>query len=95
MVELDLEVSDGKGTQDLGSHAQHLGVGHHEPCVCTPREKKTLGGLERPVRGARHLPLGVCRGCRYVTTCIAPGTSNRSIGSFKARVPLLQRRTVW
>lgn len=43
VVELDLEVSDGKGAQDLARHAQHLGVRHHEPCV-TPR-KKTLNSL--------------------------------------------------
>lgn len=32
MVELDLEVPDGKGAEDLACYAQHFGVRYHEPC---------------------------------------------------------------
>lgn len=40
VVELDLEVSDGKGAQDLAHHAQYLGVRHHEPCSEKKQKKQ-------------------------------------------------------
>ena len=42
MVELDLEIADGQGAQDLARHAQHLRVRHHQSYQQKNKTKQKL-----------------------------------------------------